>query len=219
MLRQNKAIMVLFVLIIMFTNICFASEKKGRNMNAFEYLSRSMEEHSNDSITRSDCVSCIMRLIGMSEEDAYDAVYNTCYDEPIFDEFGRGINDGYIVEAYGADIAKGVNEYEFAPERAVTLKECLTFMLRCLTDSELVEWENAMQDSVKFGLLSEEELMIYDEKLLLNRNMFYTAVTRAKKKVILVGSDHVIKRMVDNNTEAKRYTGLKDRLMEISERL
>lgn len=61
---------------------------------------------------------------------------------------------------------------------------------------------------------------VYDAPYMLtNRNMFYTAVTRAKKKVILVGCDRVIKRMVDNNTEAKRYTGLRGRLMEISKRL
>ena len=69
---------------------------------------------------------------------------------------------------------------------------------------------------------SEFDIMVmpvYDAPyMLMNRNMFYTAVTRAKKKVILVGADRVIKKMVDNNTEAKRYTGLKDRLTEISER-
>lgn len=44
--------------------------------------------------------------------------------------------------------------------------------------------------------------------LLATRNLLYTAITRAQKMVILVGSKDVIKRMVDNNTDAKRNTGL-----------
>ena len=43
---------------------------------------------------------------------------------------------------------------------------------------------------------------------LLTRNLLYTAVTRAKDMVILVGSEKVIKSMVDNNRLVQRYTGL-----------
>lgn len=43
---------------------------------------------------------------------------------------------------------------------------------------------------------------------LLTRNLFYTAVTRAKEMVILVGSAGAIRQMVDNNRQDKRYTGL-----------
>ncbi len=43
---------------------------------------------------------------------------------------------------------------------------------------------------------------------LLTRNLLYTAVTRAKDMVILVGSEKVIKSMVDNNRLIQRYTGL-----------
>ena len=43
---------------------------------------------------------------------------------------------------------------------------------------------------------------------LLTRNLLYTAVTRAKDMVIIVGSERVIKDMVDNNRLVQRYTGL-----------
>lgn len=43
---------------------------------------------------------------------------------------------------------------------------------------------------------------------LLTRNLLYTAVTRAKDMVILVGSREVVNRMVDNNLLVQRYTGL-----------
>lgn len=47
---------------------------------------------------------------------------------------------------------------------------------------------------------------------LLTRNLLYTAVTRAQKIVILVGSASVVQTMVENNRLSKRYTGLKKML-------
>ena len=46
------------------------------------------------------------------------------------------------------------------------------------------------------------------------RNLFYTAVTRAKKIVVLVGSRAVMMKMVQNDFEALRYGTLKDQLMK-----
>ncbi len=51
--------------------------------------------------------------------------------------------------------------------------------------------------------------------MLLSRNLLYTAVTRAQTMVILVGSKAAIGRMVANNRQAKRYTGLTKWLTEI----
>ena len=50
--------------------------------------------------------------------------------------------------------------------------------------------------------------------MLLNRNLLYTAVTRARKCVTIVGSSAKIQEMIENNTEQKRYTGLKQALIE-----
>ena len=44
--------------------------------------------------------------------------------------------------------------------------------------------------------------------MLLSRNLFYTAVTRAQKMVILVGRESVAGTMVQNNRQSMRYTGL-----------
>jgi len=51
-------------------------------------------------------------------------------------------------------------------------------------------------------------------RMLMNRNLLYTAVTRAKKCVTIVGDDEVFYTMVQNNSQLKRYSGLKDRLVE-----
>ena len=48
-----------------------------------------------------------------------------------------------------------------------------------------------------------------------NRNLLYTGVTRAKKLVVLVGTKYAIKRMIDNNYTIKRYSMLKEFLIEM----
>ena len=52
-------------------------------------------------------------------------------------------------------------------------------------------------------------------RMLMTRNLIYTAVTRAKKCVCLVGLPEMFQFMVDNEMEQKRYSGLKDRILEI----
>lgn len=44
----------------------------------------------------------------------------------------------------------------------------------------------------------------------MTRNLIYTAVTRAKKCVCLVGLPEMFQFMVENEMEQKRYSGLKD---------
>ncbi|QUH24932.1 ATP-dependent RecD-like DNA helicase [Serpentinicella alkaliphila] len=48
--------------------------------------------------------------------------------------------------------------------------------------------------------------------MLLTRNLLYTAVTRAKSLVVLVGNEKYLKSMVDNNQITTRYSGLDFRL-------
>ena len=48
--------------------------------------------------------------------------------------------------------------------------------------------------------------------MLLTRNLFYTAVTRAQGKVILVGREDIVKTMVESDRQTMRYTCLCKRL-------
>ena len=50
--------------------------------------------------------------------------------------------------------------------------------------------------------------------ILLTRNLLYTGVTRAKKLLILVGTQSTIETMVNNNKRTKRYSGLRVFLSE-----
>lgn len=54
-------------------------------------------------------------------------------------------------------------------------------------------------------------------KMLMTRNLLYTAVTRAKQCVTLVGDPYAFNQMEANTVEQKRYTALADRIRELSE--
>jgi len=54
-------------------------------------------------------------------------------------------------------------------------------------------------------------------KMLMNRNLLYTAVTRAKSCVCVVGSLDTFQAMIANGQEQKRYSGLKQRIGEMYE--
>ena len=52
-------------------------------------------------------------------------------------------------------------------------------------------------------------------KMLMNRNLLYTAVTRARKCVTILGSQEVIDGMIENENQYHRYTGLGRRILEL----
>lgn len=52
-------------------------------------------------------------------------------------------------------------------------------------------------------------------KMLMNRNLLYTAVTRARKCVTILGSQEVVDGMIENKNQYHRYTGLGRRILEL----
>ena len=54
-------------------------------------------------------------------------------------------------------------------------------------------------------------------RLLMNRNLLYTAVTRARRCVTIVGDPEVFEQMIGNTMEQKRYTSLSERIRELTE--
>lgn len=53
-------------------------------------------------------------------------------------------------------------------------------------------------------------------RVLMNRNLLYTAVTRAKQCVVIVGNGRLVESMIRNNDEQKRYSSLDLRLRELA---
>ena len=61
--------------------------------------------------------------------------------------------------------------------------------------------------------------LLQGPRLLYNRNLLYTAVTRAKKCLTIIGSDTVFQEMIQNKNEQARYTSLAERIREFRERI
>lgn len=98
-----------------------------------------------------------------------------------------------------------------------------------------VEFDEGRMVEYSFSLLEELELayaitihksqgseypavvlpLLTGPKMLLNRNILYTAVTRAKNCVTIVGSIDTVQMMIDNESEQRRYSGLTDRIKEL----
>ena len=107
------------------------------------------------------------------------------------------------------------------------------------TETIEVEFDEARR--VKYGFDAAEELelayaitvhksqgseypaviipLLQGPRLLYNRNLLYTAVTRAKKCLTIIGSDTVFQEMIQNKNEQARYTSLAERIREFRDSL
>ena len=94
------------------------------------------------------------------------------------------------------------------------------------SDDRLITYEGDMFDEIDLAYAvtvhksqgSEYPIVVMPvypcAPLLLTRNMLYTALTRGKDRVILVGSPDVLKIMVENDRQAVRYSGLRERIAD-----
>lgn len=84
--------------------------------------------------------------------------------------------------------------------------------------SQIDELELAYAITVHKSQGSEFPIIImpisYFPPMLATRNLLYTAVTRAREVVVLVGSENKMRQMVDNNRIIERYSGLSSMLKE-----
>ena len=55
--------------------------------------------------------------------------------------------------------------------------------------------------------------------MLLTRNLLYTGITRAKKLLIVLGSETTIQTMIQNVQNKRRNTGLSDKLLELAKEM
>ena len=82
--------------------------------------------------------------------------------------------------------------------------------------NQLDEIEHAFAVTVHKSQGSEFDIVvipIWDvPRPLMARNLLYTAITRAKKVVVLVGNEEIVNRYVENNSVSRRYSGLKEKL-------
>ena len=131
-----------------------------------------------------------------------------------------------VRDRYGIPVDKGTGVFN---GDIGFIREINTF-----AETVTVEFDDRRMVEYDFKLLDELELayavtihksqgseypavlipMLAGPKMLMNRNLLYTAVTRAKKCVTIVGSEEVFAQMIANKMEQSRFTSLKDRLKE-----
>lgn len=133
-----------------------------------------------------------------------------------------------VLSRYGIPMEKGMGV--FNGDMGI-VKEINTF-----SETMTVEYEEGKTVEYPFKQLDELELayaitvhkaqgseypavvmpLLSGPRMLMNRNLLYTAITRAKKCVTLVGDDVFFQQMIENVSEKRRYTGLKERLQELA---
>ncbi len=132
-----------------------------------------------------------------------------------------------ITSKYGIPIEAGVGVFNGDTgiiKEINTFAECMTVEFDegrkvTYTYSQLDELELAYAVTIHKSQGSEYPAVILPllsgPRMLFNRNLLYTAVTRAKKCVVIVGSEQTVGQMIDNVNEAKRYTSLRERIREV----
>ena len=104
-------------------------------------------------------------------------------------------------------------------------------------ETATVEFEDGRQAQYSFKQLEELELayavtihksqgseypavilpILSGPRMLMNRNLLYTAVTRARKCVTVVGSENTFAEMIRNEKQQQRYSSLDKRIRELDE--
>lgn len=131
-----------------------------------------------------------------------------------------------IVSCYGIPVDKGMGVFNGDMGRILEIRE---------SSSELVvEFDEGRRVTYPFSLLEELELsyaitihksqgseypavilpLLTGPRMLFNRNLLYTGVTRAKSCVTILGSSQTVRGMIDNVSENRRYTSLDQRIRE-----
>lgn len=142
----------------------------------------------------------------MQTRNNYDLLWSRTYD----DQTGYGIFNGDI--GVIEEIHRNDNEMTVLFDDRRVIYDC----------SLLEDLEHAYAITVHKSQGSEYPIVIIPmcsaASMLLSRHLLYTAVTRAKSMVILVGREEIIAEMVQNNRQSMRYTGLADWLADPRDR-
>lgn len=166
---------MILVLVMSFLSLCPVS---------FTYAEDSHNISDESKVSRSECIMSIMQSLGVDEYSADIYKYSDYYI-PVFADLGNDVYEGYIIIAKFADVAAGISRYEgdtvrcFEPKRGVTVKECLTFMMRCLEEPTSIKWDEDVIDSaVMNGLLTEDEADVVSPNDQISRELFTTVMGR-----------------------------------------
>ena len=132
-----------------------------------------------------------------------------------------------IVGRYNIPIDKGMGVFNGDMGRVLEINETMSTLL--------VEFDDGRRVNYPFSGLEELELsyaitihksqgseypavilpLLGGPRMLFNRNLLYTGITRARNCVTILGNSETVRNMIDNVSENRRYTALESRIREI----
>lgn len=144
----------------------------------------------------------------MQVKNNYNILWEKENDREFKKELGNGVFNGEL----------GIIEKINKEDKTIRVK---------FDDGKVATYDNADLDQLEHAYAitvhksqgSEFDVVLFiasqTTPLLLTRNLLYTAITRAKKLLIVIGPQSVVNYMITNNTTKKRNTGLKYKLENI----
>ena len=146
----------------------------------------------------------------MQTKNNYNLLWEKDNDRTFRKELGNGIFNGEL----------GIIDRINREEKTVRVKfddgKIATY-----DNTDLDQLEHAYAITVHKSQGSEFDVVILvasqSAPMLLTRNLIYTAMTRAKKLLIVIGPQSVVSYMIQNNTTRQRNTGLTYKLEKIGE--
>lgn len=127
--------------------------------------------------------------------------------------YGIPVDKGVGVFNGDTGILKTINEFSETAEVEFEDGRCAEYSFKQLEELELAyavtihKSQGSEYPAVVIPLLS-------GPRMLLNRNLLYTAVTRARRCVTIVGSEETFREMIKNEKQQRRYSSLDIRLKE-----
>lgn len=148
----------------------------------------------------------------MQTKNNYNILWEKENEREFKKELGNGIFNGEL------GIIEKINKEEKTVKVRFDDGKVATY-----DNTDLDQLEHAYAITVHKSQGSEFDVVILvasqSAPMLLTRNLIYTAMTRAKKLLIIIGPQNVVNYMIQNNTTRQRNTGLKFKLEQIGENI
>lgn len=130
--------------------------------------------------------------------------YDIIWHRPVTEEMGSGVFNGDVGFIKSISGETETIEVDFDGRVATYSMD----MLNELEHAYAVTVHKSQGSEYRAVILSAAQ----GPPVLLTRGVLYTAVTRAKELLVIVGDNEIVSKMIDNDRQQKRYSGLRARL-------
>ena len=127
--------------------------------------------------------------------------------------YGLAIDKGLVVFNGDVGIIQEINDYSSTVSVLYDENRLVQYPFKGLDELELA-YAITIHKSQGSEYPAVVMPLLPGPRMLMNRNLLYTAVTRARKCITIVGDENVFYQMVDNTTQQRRYSGLQERIKE-----